>query len=162
MCDIEQCNPPGLDTATALYPPGLNYIYVMLWAHSIPGTGFVTFRAERVSNPGENYTVTFGGSYNPIGIIQTSTIVKDFNLGQNYPNPFNPQTKINFSIPKSGYVSLIVYDAIGNQIKVLVNESLTAGEYETDFDASGFASGMYFYTLRAGEYTAVKKMLLLK
>src|SRR6187399_1940747 len=59
MCDIYQCHPPGLDTATAIYPPGLSNIDVMLWAHSIPGLGFVTFRAERVSNTNENYTVVF-------------------------------------------------------------------------------------------------------
>ena len=162
MCDIVQCHPPGMDTATADYPPGLSNIDVMLWAHSIPGTGYVTFRAEKVSNTNENYTVTFGGCYSPLGIQQISSIIKDFSLGQNYPNPFNPITKINFSTPISGYVLLIVYDILGKEVKTLVNEALTAGEYEVDFEATGLTSGMYYYTLRAGVYIAVKKMMFIK
>jgi len=162
MCDIYQCHPPGLDTATAIYPPGLSGIDVMLWAHSVPGLGIVTFRGERVSNTNENYTVTFGGSYYPLGINQISTIVKEFSLGQNYPNPFNPSTKINFSIPKNGYVSLIVYDIFGKEVESLANESLTAGEYEVDFNANERASGIYFYVLKTGSYMSVKKMILLK
>lgn len=162
MCDIVQCHPPGMDTATADYPPGLSNIDVMLWAHSIPGTGYVTFRAEKVLNTNENYTVTFGGSLIPLGIHQISTIVKEFSLEQNYPNPFNPTTKINFSIPKSGYISLIVYDILGKEIKSLVNENLTPGEYETVFETIGLPSGIYYYILKTDNYRSVKKMILLK
>ena len=162
ICDIVQCHPTGMDTAIADYPQGNSNIDVMLYTHSIPGTGFVTFRAEKVSNTSENYTVTFGGAFNPIGIQQTSTIVKDFSLGQNYPNPFNPSTKIYFSIPKSDFVSLKIYDMLGREVSVLVNENLTAGEYEASFDANGLSSGMYYYKIQSGEYTSVKKMALLK
>lgn len=162
MCDIVQCHPPGMDTATADYPPGINNIDVMLWAHSIPGTGYVTFRAEKVSNINENYTVTFGGCLNPLGIHQISTVIKDFSLGQNYPNPFNPSTKINFSIPQSSHVSLIIYDILGKEVKVVVNENLIPGEYEADFEANGLPSGIYYYILKTDNYRSVKKMILLK
>jgi hypothetical protein len=162
MCDILQCRPTGTDTAAAKYPPGQSTIYVMLWAHSIPGTGFVTFRAERVSNPGENYTVIFGGAYNPIGIQQISTIANQFNLSQNYPNPFNPNTRIKFQIPKPNFTKLTVFDILGNEVKTLVSDNLRGGEYEVDFDASELASGIYYYTLKAGEYISVKKMVLIK
>lgn len=162
ICDIVICHPTGVDTAIADYPPGLSNIDVMLYAHSIPGTGFLTIRTEKVSNPSEYVDVVFGGSYSPLGIYQISSIVKDFSLGQNYPNPYNPVTKINFSIPKNNYVSLVVYDILGKEVKVLVNEKLSAGEYETDFDAEGLASGMYYYTLRAGDNVSLKKMVLIK
>lgn len=162
ICDIVICHPPGVDTAVADYPPGLSSIDIMIYTHSIPGTGYLTVRAEKVSNPNEYYNVVFGCSYNPIGIIQISTIVKDFNLGQNYPNPFNPVTKINFSIPKNSNVSLIVYDILGKEVKALVNETLTAGEYEVDFEAGGLTSGIYYYILNADGYRSVKKMALVK
>lgn len=134
----------------------------MIYVHSIPGTGYLTVRTEKVANPNEYINVNFGCAYNPIGIHQTSTLVKDYNLEQNYPNPFNPTTKINFSIPKSGHISLIVYDILGKEINVLVNQSLTPGEYETDFDSNGISSGIYYYILKTDDYRSVKKMMLLK
>lgn len=162
ICDIVICHPPGVDTAEADYPSGLSNIDIMIYTHSIPGRGYLTVRAEKVSNPNEYINVIFGCEYNPIGITQISTIVKDFNLGQNYPNPFNPNTKINFSTPKSGYVSLIVYDILGKEVKALVNETLTVGEYEVDFEAGGLTSGIYYYILNADSYRSVKKMILIK
>lgn len=162
ICDIIVCHPPGVDTAIADYPPGLSNVDVMIYVHSIPGTGYLTVRTEKVANPNEYINVNFGCAYNPIGIHQTSTLVKDYNLEQNYPNPFNPTTKINFSIPKSGHISLIVYDILGKEINVLVNQSLTPGEYETDFDSNGISSGIYYYILKTDDYRSVKKMMLLK
>ncbi len=162
ICDIVVCHPPGVDTAIADYPPGLSSVDVMIYVHSIPGTGYLTVRTEKVANPNEHINVNFGCAYNPIGIHQTSTLVKDYNLEQNYPNPFNPTTKINFSIPKSGHISLIVYDILGKEINVLVNQSLTPGEYETDFDSNGISSGIYYYILKTDDYRSVKKMMLLK
>ena len=97
-----------------------------------------------------------------IGIQQISSIVKEFSLAQNYPNPFNPNTKINFSIPKGDHVSLRVYDMLGREVAVLVNGLLTAGEYQADFNAKGLSSGMYYYSLRSGDYVDVKKMVLVK
>ncbi|MBN1639167.1 MAG: T9SS type A sorting domain-containing protein, partial [Ignavibacteriales bacterium] len=85
-----------------------------------------------------------------------------FSLSQNYPNPFNPITKINYSIPERGQVKLIVYDILGQEVKTLVNEIKEVGSYSIDFNASAFASGIYFYKLMCGDKFEVKKMNLLK
>ncbi len=89
-------------------------------------------------------------------------VPEKFSLGQNYPNPFNPVTRLKFSLPESGTVSIKVYDLLGREVAALVNERLTAGVYETMFDGSRLSSGVYFYRMSAGDFTETKKMLLLK
>jgi len=104
-----------------------------------------------------------------------SGIPKEFGLFQNYPNPFNPSTKILFSIPLSGGVSegdglpaagrgvlLIIYDVLGREIQKLVNEQLSPGTYEVEFDGSNYSSGIYYYKIDAGDYAETKKMVLIK
>jgi len=86
----------------------------------------------------------------------------EFILEQNYPNPFNPSTKISWQSPVGSQQILKVFDVLGNEIATLVDEYKPAGSYEVEFDGSRLASGIYFYKLQAGEYTAVKKMLLIK
>jgi len=85
-----------------------------------------------------------------------------FTLNQNYPNPFNPLTKISFQIQEYGFVKLIVYDVLGNEVGSIVNENRPAGSYEEDFNASNLPSGIYMYTLTVGNYSDSKKMILLK
>ena len=85
-----------------------------------------------------------------------------FQLSQNYPNPFNPSTKISFSIPEEGYVSLKVFNSLGEEVAELVNESITTGNYSVSFDASGLTSGVYFYQIKAGNFVETKKMILIK
>jgi subtilisin-like proprotein convertase family protein len=98
-----------------------------------------------------------------IGIQQVSNEVpKQYSLGQNYPNPFNPTTNIKFSIPKSGNVTLKVYDILGKQVAELVNEYKTAGSYIADFNAAHLSSGVYFYRLETEGLIETKKMLLVK
>jgi hypothetical protein len=92
----------------------------------------------------------------------SSTIPKSYRLHQNYPNPFNPTTKIKFEIPKSSFVKLIVYDILGREVTKLVNEKLTTGIYETEWDGNTLASGIYFYKLVANDYSETKKMLMIK
>lgn len=162
MCDISSCYPPFVDSAMANYPNGVNEVTMHFYHHHINGQGTMTVRCERVSNPSQFVTVIFKATNIPLGIKQISSIVKDFSLEQNYPNPFNPNTKINFAIPKTDHISLRVYDILGREVRVLINEDLTQGEYEYDFDAKGLSSGMYYYSLRAGEYVSVKKMVLVK
>jgi hypothetical protein len=89
-------------------------------------------------------------------------IVEEFNLFQNYPNPFNPSTKISWQSPVSGWQTLKVYDVLGNQIERLVDEFKFAGKYEVEFTADNLSSGIYFYTLRSGDFVETKKMILLK
>ena len=86
----------------------------------------------------------------------------EFSLRQNYPNPFNPSTSIQYAIGNRQFVSLKVYDILGNEVATLVNEEKPTGTYEIDFDASNLTSGIYFYQLTAGSFSQTKKMLLLR
>lgn len=98
-----------------------------------------------------------------IGIKNISTeIPSTYSLEQNYPNPFNPSTNIKFELPKSNYVTLKIYDALGREIATLVNEQLKAGKYEVDFDGSNYASGVYYYKLMAVDFVEMRKMILVK
>jgi hypothetical protein len=85
-----------------------------------------------------------------------------FKLSQNYPNPFNPSTKIEYSIPKLSEVNLSIFDVLGNKVSELVDQTQTAGNYVYEFDGSSLSSGTYFLRMNAGEYSAVRKILLLK
>lgn len=85
-----------------------------------------------------------------------------YSLSQNYPNPFNPVTVIKFQVPTSKLVTLKVYDVLGKEVATLVNEKLSTGSYEIDWNASGYPSGVYFYKLSAGDFVDVKKMILVK
>lgn len=96
------------------------------------------------------------------GIGNQNQTPKEYALNQNYPNPFNPTTTISYSIPKNGFVKLIVYDMLGKEIATLVNEVKMAGNYMLDFNASNLSSGIYFYKITSGEFSSIKKMMLIK
>lgn len=171
MCNYENCYANTVDSVTASYGPSAAddtvsfhfYCFDVIENRYVQGAGLMTIRAELVTNPSNFIEVDFRGvTQSAIGITNISSIAKEFSLSQNYPNPFNPNTKINFSIPKGDYVSLRVFDMLGREVAVLVNGQLTAGEYEADFNAKGLSSGMYYYSLRSGEYVDVKKMVLVK
>ena len=85
-----------------------------------------------------------------------------FRLSQNYPNPFNPSTTIKYELPKSSEVRLSVFDMLGREVSVLVNERRDAGVHEVKFGATGLSSGVYFYRLHAGDFVQSKRMLVLK
>ncbi|MGD8778744.1 MAG: T9SS type A sorting domain-containing protein [Ignavibacteria bacterium] len=91
-----------------------------------------------------------------------ASIPDKYKLGQNYPNPFNPTTKIEFSLPQSGNVSLKVFNILGQEVATLVKEQMNAGTYKVDFDASNLTSGVYVYRLETANYSVSKKMLLVK
>lgn len=97
---------------------------------------------------------------------ENNTVPKSYNLSQNYPNPFNPTTTVKFTVPKGHLkdnVSIRIYDLLGKEVSTLVNENgMAAGTYEITWHAENFASGIYFYTLRAGNFTDTKKMILVK
>ncbi len=93
---------------------------------------------------------------------QGNELPAEYKLFQNYPNPFNPTTKINYAIPKQGFVTLKVYDVLGREVANLVNEVKTAGNYIVDFDASYLASGVYFYKLEVNGFRDVKRLVLIK
>jgi hypothetical protein len=89
-------------------------------------------------------------------------IPKDFVLQQNYPNPFNPTTKLKYGLPNAGYVNIIIYNILGNEVATLVDGMKEAGFYTIEFDASNFPSGLYFYRMKSEKFTAVKKMILMR
>ncbi len=100
------------------------------------------------------------------GVEEENTLSYNFSLEQNYPNPFNPSTTIKYSVPSSKFVQhktvyLTIYDILGREIKVLVNKTQKAGNYEVKFDASTISSGIYFYKLQVGSFSETKKMVLL-
>jgi arabinoxylan arabinofuranohydrolase len=99
----------------------------------------------------------------PTGVIpEDKSSSNSFFLGQNYPNPFNPITSMQYSIGSRQFMSLKVFDVLGNEVAILVNEEKEPGTYKVKFDASNFTSGVYFYRIEAGEYIAVKKLILMK
>jgi photosystem II stability/assembly factor-like uncharacterized protein len=118
-----------------------------------------------VGNGGVILSTTNGGITGLVSI--SSELPSEFGLSQNYPNPFNPMTKLKFQIPKSGLAVLTVYDALGKVVQVLVNQQLSPGSYEVDFDGSNLPSGVYYYSLEAsaplgGAFSETKKMVLIK
>ncbi|MCX7832613.1 MAG: T9SS type A sorting domain-containing protein [Ignavibacteria bacterium] len=94
--------------------------------------------------------------------IGKNEIPVEFKLSQNYPNPFNPTTKISFTIPTSAFVSLKVYDILGKEVATLINEKMNAGNYIYEFNAENLTSGIYFYKLESNNFSAIRKMVLLK
>ncbi len=100
---------------------------------------------------------------NPTGLSNISSIAPDkFQLYQNYPNPFNPVTNIKFDVASASQVKISVYDLLGSEVAELVNERLLAGSYKTDWDASSYPSGVYYYKITAGDYAETHKMVLVK
>jgi hypothetical protein len=104
------------------------------------------------------------GWVEPITSIEDEKIgnVSQYFLDQNYPNPFNPSTKIKFLLPEMGFITIRVYDVLGNEIAILINEEKPAGSYEVVFDGRELTSGIYFYKIIAGSFTETKKMILLR
>lgn len=96
------------------------------------------------------------------GVNNNGSMPTAFALEQNYPNPFNPTTTINFSLAKASNVKLLVYNILGQQVRTLIDTRMNAGQQSVVFDASRLASGVYFYRIEAGNFSSVKKMLLLK
>ncbi len=103
----------------------------------------------------------YGGLFTGINPVNNG-IVDNYTLNQNYPNPFNPTTKITFAVPTAGLVSLKVYDMTGKEISTLVNSQMNSGSYSVDFNAASLSSGIYFYTIKSGNFTDTKKMILVK
>ncbi|HMS35036.1 MAG TPA: PQQ-dependent sugar dehydrogenase [Ignavibacteria bacterium] len=131
--------------------------------------GVVSFAEDTAKNL---YFIHFVASAGKVYKIIDSTVTtsdplnesvpSDYKLYQNYPNPFNPVTHLGFGISKLGYVSLKVFDVLGNEIKTLINEIKPAGYYDAEFNGSNLPSGIYYYRIEAGEFIETRKMILLK
>jgi len=96
------------------------------------------------------------------GINRNDQIPTQFILFQNYPDPFNSTTKINYTVPKSVFTTIKVYDVLGREVTTLVNENKSAGDYSIQFDGGKLVSGIYFYRMKAGDFVQTKKLILLK
>jgi len=111
--------------------------------------------------------VDFNGTFIYSEIITLTNILSTFELYQNYPNPFNPKTKISFSLPVDSKITLKIFDILGTEIKTLINESMSSGYHDLEFNASTYSSGIYFYRLKAEGvngriFNAIKKMIIIK
>jgi hypothetical protein len=127
------------------------------------GTNKVSFKA--ISAYGNNLfldKICISNGTTGITNLNLNTIPDNFSLSQNYPNPFNPTTKINFSMPKSGFVTLKIYDVLGKELMTLVNEQKQAGSYAVDFNGANLSSGVYFFRMESGEFKDIKRMMLIK
>jgi hypothetical protein len=102
------------------------------------------------------------GSANSVELIKNGLVSDHFDLSQNYPNPFNPSTTIQFSIPAEEFVSLSVFNSLGEKVSTLVSENLNAGTYKYDWNAADLPSGIYFYSLTADNFKQTKKLILMK
>ena len=107
--------------------------------------------------------VDLDGSISYSNKVEVNVTPSAYHVYQNYPNPFNPSTTIKYSLPEAANVQLIIYNSLGKKVKTLLNEQQEAGYHLVNFNATGVASGIYFYQLKSGnKYTAIKKMILLK
>ncbi|MFH0734044.1 MAG: T9SS type A sorting domain-containing protein [bacterium] len=107
--------------------------------------------------------IDINGSFKYSSIIEVELVfLSDYSLRQNYPNPFNPSTTISYSLPVASKITLTVYDVLGNQISILVDEIQSAGSYSINFNAAELSSGIYFYKIQASNFSDIKKMLLIK
>ena len=134
-------------------------VHIVIQGDSIPGST-VNTAGQPVAVSAQYYH--FSTEILLVSADDDPVVVNEFNLEQNYPNPFNPSTQINYSLAERSNVTIKVYDVLGNEIATLVNTTQEAGAYDVNFDASKLSSGLYVYTLSAGNFTSSKKMMLLK
>ena len=127
-----------------------------------PGTGVVQVLLKDVSNPADHQEFRFTTSAIATSVAVVDGIAQRFALEQNYPNPWNPSTSIRYSVGKTGFVSLKLYDTLGREVQVLVNERKPPGEYVVHLDGSGLASGVYVYRLVSGNFLQSRTMILVK
>jgi len=107
--------------------------------------------------------IDFNGAFAYSDIIEVNVAAPiEFALQQNYPNPFNPSTLISYSIPQNSFVTLKVYDVLGNEVATLVNQTQSAGKYDVRFDASSLSNGVYMYSIKTDNFSSTKKMILMK
>jgi len=138
-----------------------NGITVPTTTDSIKGVSYIFFDAGN-GNYVANYgtTITNAQTLHLTPTEDTAIVSPTYYLGQNYPNPFFQNTRINYSIPVSAKVELVLYDVQGRPVKIMVNEMKTAGNYLYDLNTESLAKGVYFYRMRSGNFTAVKKLII--
>jgi hypothetical protein len=145
----------GASFGTGLSKEGV--IAYVLFNEKTAGNHYASIESVIARNSGNlDLEVNFAGMNNGVGVPKT------FSLNQNYPNPFNPLTKIEYALPNDAKVTIKIYDMLGREVNVFVNEVKKAGYYSVEWNGSQLSSGVYFYKMQAGDFNAVKKMMLIK
>jgi hypothetical protein len=111
---------------------------------------------------GDNGTILHTTNGGVTFIDNELTQPTEFILEQNYPNPFNPSTKISFSIPEAGHVTLKIYNLLGVEVATLIDENMSGGKHQIEFDGRSLGSGVYFYTMKTSEFNQTRKMMMVK
>jgi hypothetical protein len=172
-------SPVVCDTLTqlifGLYKPAKKFIFINFEVYEemnyIKDFGLFHYRLNQPGPSGREMLlrgciingVLYGDTNTLVGLNKIASELPDkFSLSQNYPNPFNPSTKIKFQLPKLGFVKLTIFDILGEEIQVLVNQQLSPGTYEADFNSSNLPSGVYYYKIESEEFIETKKMVLIK
>jgi hypothetical protein len=159
----------GATNMVLSWPAGLGSLFASLEMRHFNGTQWVVTNmltdtsADMTNSLVNQHIATIYSRTLLVSVGETSASMPErFALSQNYPNPFNPSTTIRFEVPASGFVSLKVYNLLGQEVATVVNETKQAGTYEVVWDASGQASGVYFYRLRSGEFAATRKLVIIR
>ena len=159
----------NLDIDSARFYINESYIHTWRWTAGASGTVPKVLAANNFFGATANDQMYMDDYYyNPdtswlTGVTQNgNTVPTEYALSQNYPNPFNPSTKINFAIPTTGLVTMKIYDVLGKEVATLINEVKNPGNYIVEFDGSSLSSGVYFYKLQVGDFSSVKRMVLVK
>ena len=142
----------GLNWHQQWFDPSTSFIFDIVFLNENTGWSVGYYGIRKTTN---------GGGFVNIN-NQIETLPVTHKLDQNYPNPFNPVTNINFTLYKAEFVNLLIYGVSGKVIDIIVNKQMSKGTYNYSYDATGLASGVYFYKLNAGKFTDIKKMVLLK
>lgn len=149
----------GYFNANLIYLDLFNSADVMHLSFSLQNNG----TTDSTSVIFDNFSLTADSIVvNPTGIKDSDQKITYFELQQNYPNPFNPITTISFAIPQTEFVTLRIFNILGEGVSTLVSDRLTAGKYNYEWDAGSFTSGVYLYKIQAGDYVELKKMILMK
>lgn len=152
-------NDSTASTGSDIIAKYLGYNLGIVQVDGLEGLGFLYLRGAVINS------ILYGDTTQIITSIFDDRLnhsLNDFIIFQNFPNPFNPSTTIRYQILQDGIVTLKVYDILGSEVAILVNEQKVAGKYEVNFNASKLASGVYLYKLQAGDFVNTKKMILLK
>lgn len=154
---------PGLNGVNNFYITLFNFGSAKKVCETVPSDPAVQFNGENTTVSVQLANFAYFQSQ-PVSLEpeQVRQLATDFELKQNYPNPFNPNTIISYQVPKSALVKLTIYNIVGQLVETLVNEYKNTGYYSVQWNAGTAASGLYFYRIRAGDYSAVKKCLILK
>jgi len=166
LCYDINCLPPFVDTVISnndpLDPDSTVECSLHVTAIDNHGTAHVHLVVGNYNDLTDTVGYDFTASTEPLTVVKNDYSPASFSLNQNYPNPFNPTTTISFNLPKQSHITLKVYNILGQEVAILMNEVKSAGSYREVFNASSLPSGVYVYKLTAGSYIETKKMLLLK